>query len=323
MRARRAMSVSKGWIVKIVVIGGAGFIGSHVVDRLVAEGNEVHVVDTLVTGRRENVHPEAKFHGFDACDPRLADLFRAERFDAVNFQAFSDAGFHATDPPADVRNNLVAFVCTLEAMRAIPVRKLVYISSGGIVYGDCGSAGTARHEASNFDVRQPIISLKVACESYLKHYAGKFGYDYTVLRYSNVYGPRQRAFAGKPVVPVLVKAMLSGERPVLLDGGTQTRDFIYVKDVARANFLALTSGSGQTFNIASGVATSVRDLHDRIAALLGVASDPEVRPREADEIHANLMDITKAQNVLGFTPDYALEDGLRETVEHYRVDGVR
>lgn len=307
---------------KIAVIGGAGFIGSHVVDRFVAEGHEVHVIDSLITGRAANVNPGARFHEMDACDPRTADLFRAERFEAVNFQAFSDACFHATDPPADVRNNLVAFVSVLEYMRSIPVKKLIYISSGGIVYGDCGETSSPRHEKSNFDVRQPIISLKIAGESYLKHYAEKYGYDYTVLRYSNVYGPRQRAFAGKPVVPVFVKAMLAGKPPLLLDGGTQTRDFIYVKDVARANYLALTSGSGQTFNIASGVATTIRDLHDRLAALLDARAEPEVAPPAADEIHANLMDIAKARNVLGFTPDYSLDDGLRETVGHYRAEGI-
>ena len=307
---------------KIAVIGGAGFVGSHVVDRFVAEGHEVHVFDSLVTGRRENVNPGARLFELDVCDPKAGDLFRAERYEAVNFQAFSDAGFHPTDPPADVRNNLVAFISVLEYMKSIPVRKLVYISSGGIVYGDCGGREKLG-ETSNFDVREPFVSLKIAAEAYLKHYAARYGYDFTVLRYSNVYGPRQRALQGKPVVPVFAKAMLEGRRPVLVGGGEQTRDFIYVKDVARANYLALTSGSGQTFNIASGVAITIRRLHDLLAEALGVTSDPEIGPPAPGEIVTSLMGVGEASNVLGFSPDYTLEDGLRETAEYYRHHGVR
>lgn len=301
---------------KIAVIGGAGFIGSHVVDRYLEDEHEVHVLDKLFTGRREYLSSQARLIELDVACADIRALLEEERYDIVNFHAFSDGSLHGTRPDEDVRNNLVALIHVLDAMAGSTTKKFIYASSGGVGYGE----STIPHgESHRFDVRSPLGALRMAAESYINWYYERDQIPFTILRYANVYGPRQQSLGPRGLIPQLIREMMAGHPPVIYGNGEQTRDFIYVKDVARANLLALTSGAGHVFNIASQQETSVNTIFNTLATMMEFTQKPELASAGEDEIQHNVIDTEKAAKVLGFFPDYTLEDGLSETIEWFRA----
>ncbi len=301
----------------VLVTGGAGFIGSHIVDALVAAGYRVAVVDNLVRGKREYVHPAAHFHEADIRDAEaLARIFATEQPQAVIHQAaLVDVRESLRDPVGYAAVNVIGTLNLLEAGRAVGVRKFVFASTGGAVYGN--PAELPATEACPLGPLDPYGASKLASEYYIATYRHNYGLEYCLLRYANVYGPRQDAEGEGGVVAVFSARMLTGQQAIIHGDGLQTRDFVYVGDVAGANLLALTRGQG-IYNIGTGVPTDVNTIFRRLAEITGY-DRPEVHgPAKPGEVRHSYLDASRARAELGWTPTVDLAAGLAQTVAFFR-----
>jgi len=302
----------------ILVTGGAGFIGSHIVDAFIAAGYHVAVVDNLHTGKRENVNPAAVFHQVDIRDAAaLAAVFVAEMPVAVAHQAaLVDVRAALVDPITYAAVNVIGTLNLLEAARAAGcVRKFIFASTGGAIYGE--PAELPATEACPALPLDPYGVSKLACEHYIATYRHNFGLDYCILRYANVYGPRQDASGEAGVVAVFASRMLGGREAVINGDGMQDRDFVYVRDIARANVLALTHGSG-IYNVGTGVPTNINTLFQELARLTGYARPEQHGPAKPGEVYTSFLAAELAGRELGWTPETCLADGLAETVAFFR-----
>ncbi|NLS75979.1 MAG: NAD-dependent epimerase/dehydratase family protein, partial [Chloroflexi bacterium] len=286
---------------KILVTGGAGFIGSHVVDRFIAEGHDVVVVDNLSTGRRANLNPKATFYEMDLRSPQLAEVFERERPEAIDHHAAqAEVRRSVADPVFDAEVNILGSLNLLQNAAKYGVRKAIYISSGGAIYGE--------PEYMPCDEKHPVRPMspygvtKHTVEHYLYLYKQLHGLDYTVLRYANVYGPRQDPNGEAGVVAIFVGQMLNGGKPIIYGDGRQERDFVYVADCARANALALTRGEGEAFNIGSGVPLSVNGLFELLKQITGYAGEARYGSAKAGDILRIYLDASKAKRELGWEP---------------------
>ncbi len=302
---------------KILVTGGAGFIGSHVVEAFLSAGNEVCVVDDLSTGSRHNVAPGVRLHEVDIRDLRLNEVFEREKPEAVSHQAARANVRESFEKPvlyAEV--NVVGSVNVLECCRRNGVRKVIYASTGGAVYGEPQYLPvTEEHPVDPLD---PYGASKHHVEHYLKLYHANFGIAFTVLRYPNVYGPRQDPHGEAGVVAIFAGQMLNGDRPVINGSGEQQRDFVHVQDIARANLLALERGDGEILNIGSGVGTSVNTVFDILAQLTGYRETRAHGPAKKGEVSKIFLNAQAASRALGWTPRMSLEQGLASTVDYFR-----
>jgi len=302
---------------KIVVTGGAGFIGSHVVDAYVAAGHEVIVVDDLSTGHRENLNPRARFHALDIQDPRTAELLRDERPDVLNHHAAQmDVRRSVADPLFDARVNVLGTIHLLEAARQAGVHRIVFVSSGGAVYGEQETFPASESHATN--PLSPYGVSKRTGELYAYFYQAEYRLPFIALRYANVYGPRQDPHGEAGVVAIFTGKMLRGE-PVTVNGdGGQTRDYVFVGDVARANLLALEREVSGPVNIGTGVETDVNALARLLLEATGSRSEVRHGPAKAGEQRRSVVDARRASERLGWRPEVALRDGLRQTVAFFR-----
>jgi UDP-glucose 4-epimerase len=302
---------------KILVTGGAGFIGSNVVDAYVAAGHEVIVVDDLSAGKRSNVNPAATLHEVDIASPALVELVLAERPDVINHHAAQTSVRHSvSDPLDDCRRNILGSLNVIEAARQAGTGKLIYISSGGAIYGEPSTLPCPEDHPIVPD--SPYGASKHAPEHYLDIYHRLHGLNYSVLRYGNVYGPRQDPFGEAGVIAIFTAQMLAGQ-PVTINGsGDQERDFVYVGDVVRANLNLLTVGDGEAFNIGSGEGTSVNQIYDLIREATGSTLDAIHGPAKAGETFRIYLNIDKAATGLNWKPEVSLRDGLMQTVESLR-----
>ncbi len=293
---------------RAIVTGGAGFIGSHVVDALVARGDEVAVVDSLVHGRRENVPEGAALHVRDIREP-LDDLFDEVEPEAVfHLAAQADVRVSVEHPVEDAEVNVLGTVRILEAARRHGAQ-VVFASTGGAIYGEC--AEPAR-ETSPREPVSPYGTAKLAGEEYIQAYNRLHGTRHIALRYGNVYGPRQDPHGEAGVVAIFLGALARGEQATIFGDGLQTRDYVYVGDVARAT----TSTVGQDrgiFNVGTGKETSVVDLYELCARVAGSDTAAAHAPARLGELQRSFLDPTLAAEELGFTAMVGLEDGLRAT----------
>jgi UDP-glucose 4-epimerase len=303
---------------KILVTGGAGFIGSHVVDAYINAGHEVVVVDNLATGRRENLNPAARFYEVDICRPELEAVFATEQPQVVNHHAAQiDVRRSVSEPLYDAEVNILGSIRLLEYCRRYGVQQVIYSSTGGAVYGEpvylpCDEAHPIRpicqYGASKFTVEQ-----------YLYLYHELYSFKFTVLRYANVFGPRQDPHGEAGVVAIFIGKMLAGEQPVINGDGEQTRDFIYVADCARANIAALDNEqSALTVNIGTGVAASITEVYSQLAALTGYLRPPVFGPAKEGETRHIYLTADQAQQALGWQPAFNLQSGLAETVAFFK-----
>jgi UDP-glucose 4-epimerase len=303
--------------VRILVTGGAGFIGSHVVDSFIGAGHDVIVVDDLSTGRRSNLKGRATFYQMDVRSPELEELFQRERPDVVSHHAAQvDVRRSVADPLFDADVNVLGSLNLLECCRAHGVGKVIYSSSGGAVYGE--PAYLPCDEDHPIQPLAPYGASKYIVERYLYLYREVHGLDYTVLRYGNVYGPRQDPHGEAGVVAIFAGRMLRGATPVVNGSGEQERDFVYVEDCARANLLALERGSGGVFNLGSGVGTSINRVCDLLKAIIGYEGDAVHGPAKPGETFRIFLDAARARDELGWEPTVGLEEGLRRTVAYFR-----
>jgi UDP-glucose 4-epimerase len=303
---------------RTVVTGGAGFIGSHLVDRLIAAGHEVVVVDNLVTGKRSNLNPRVRFYQLDVGRPGFKSVLNSERPEVVFHQAAQMSVKVSTDRPRyDARVNVLALLNVLESCVAAGVRKIVFASSGA-TYGD--SASLPLHEDTPQRPESPYGISKLTGELYLNYYGRDHGLHYTILRYGNVYGPRQDAYGEAGVVAIFARQLLTGHIPVIHWDGEQVRDYVYVDDVAQANLLAATLGDERCYCIGTGAGTSVNQLYQLVCAAVGVAVAPARGPRRAGDLHAAYFDTQRARDELGWAPTLSLRDGVTRTVEWFRSE---
>ena len=303
-----------------LVTGGAGFIGSHVVDRLISDGFRVLVADNLATGRRENLHAGAAFFEIDVRSPRLADLFKRERPEVVfHLAAAASVSGSVRDPAKDARTNVMGSINVLQLSRRLGIERFVFSSTGGALYGE--PAYLPCDEAHPVRPLSPYGAAKSAVEGYVHTIAALGGFEATVLRYANVYGPRQDPHGEAGVVAIFARRMLDGRDVVIYGDGEQERDFVYVSDVVEANVKALAGPAGGVFNIGRGEGTSVNAVFGTLAAATGYARPPKHRPARAGDVSKIYLDVRKAREDLGWSAAVGLEAGLVATVESLRATG--
>jgi len=302
---------------RVLVTGGAGFIGSHTVDALVKGGHSVSVIDNLSTGLEENLNPKAKFHKVDIRDKGVAEIFRKEKPEAVfHFAAQMNLRRSLEDPIFDAESNVLGSLNLLECARKHGVRKFIFASSGGGIYGDASQIPTP--ESFPPAPISPYGLTKLTVEKYLEMWHQLHGLEYAALRYANVYGPRQNAKAEAGVIAIFIDKILRGESPRINGDGGQTRDYVYVDDVVGANLAALRSGVSGIFNIGTGVETSVNELFGKISGSLGSDVSASHGPAIKGEVLRSALDSTKARECLGWEPQTLLEEGIAATVEFFR-----
>ena len=304
---------------RILVTGGAGFNGSNVVDRYLADGHEVSVVDNLATGQRENVSPAASFHEVDITDAEaLGCVFAAARPEVVNHHAAQmDVRRSVREPVFDAITNIAGSINVIEAGLAVGTRRVIYSSTGGAVYGELEQIPAPESHPIN-PISQYGIS-KHTVEHYLRLYAANEGLEYVILRYANVYGPRQNPHGEAGVTAIFALKMLEGERPTIFGPGHKTRDYVFVEDVVAANALALARGTGEAVNIGTGVQTSDQQVYDTIAAAVGFGAPPVYSEERKGDIQHSALAIGHARDALGWTPQVGLAEGVRRTVEALRA----
>jgi UDP-glucose 4-epimerase len=305
-------------LLKALVTGGAGFIGSHIVDLLIEKGHDVAVVDSLVGGRRENVHSLARLHVEDIRSTRLADIVRAEQPEVIFHEAAQMSVKKSTDDPLyDADVNVRGLLNLLEAATASGVRKVVFASSGA-TYGNPDYL--PMDEQHPLRPASPYGITKMVAEHYLKYYATDRGLQYSALRYGNVYGPRQDAHGEAGVVAIFTTQLLSGQTPTIHWDGEQVRDYVYVGDVAAANVAAATAGDNATYCIGTGVGTSVNQIFAALTRALGVSVTPRRSERRAGDLRAAFFDTRRAAMELAWQAEITLEDGIGRTVEAFRAE---
>ncbi len=303
---------------KVLVTGGAGFIGSHVVDGYVGAGHEVLVVDNLSSGKRENLNPRARFVERDILDPATAQLIRDERPDVLNHHAAQiDVRRSVADPALDARTNVLGTLALLEAARQAGVKKVLFVSSGGAVYGE-QEAFPAPETHPTWPV-SPYGVSKRAGELYCNFYRAEYGLPFVAFRYANVYGPRQDPHGEAGVVAIFSGKML-GDEPITVNGdGMQTRDYVYVGDVARMSLLALQCDESGPVNVGTGVETDVNVLAQTLLEVSGSRSEIRHGPAKGGEQRRSVVDIRRAREVFGWQPNVPLREGLGRTVEFFRA----
>jgi UDP-glucose 4-epimerase len=297
---------------RALVTGGAGFIGSHVVDALLARGDEVHVLDDLSSGRRENVAAAAVFHEADIRDPDTA--LAAARPELVFHLAAQASVIVSVQRPADDADvNVLGTVRMLEAAREHGA-KLVFASTGGAIYGD------VPHPVEEDHPRAPVSpygTAKLAGEEYVLTWNRLYATQHVILRYGNVYGPRQDPHGEAGVVAIFLQKVARGEVPTIFGDGSQVRDYVYVRDVARAT-LAAVDAEPDVFNVGSGSGSSLLELVEKMREAVGRPFPVEHAPERIGELHHIELDVTRAARQLGWQPETPLEDGLREAWEYFR-----
>jgi UDP-glucose 4-epimerase len=304
---------------KILVTGGAGFIGSHVVNAFIEDGHEVVIIDDLSTGRQSNLNPAARFYQVDIRDPHLEEIFRIEKPDVISHHAAQmDVRRSVAEPLFDADVNILGSLKLIEYAKKYPVKKFIYISTGGAVYGE--------PEYLPCDENHPINPIcqygasKHTVEHYLYMYHVNYGLKYTVLRYPNVYGPRQDPHGEAGVVAIFCGKMLAGE-PVTINGdGEQTRDYVYVGDCARANVMVADENQASgIYNLGTGKGTSVNEIFAGLRDIIGYQLAPVYGPAKVGETRFIYLSADKAAQELGWQPTMPLAEGLRKTVDYFRV----
>jgi UDP-glucose 4-epimerase len=293
---------------RAIVTGGAGFIGSHVADALLARGDEVHVLDDLSKGKRENVPAGAEVHAADIRSPDA--VFDTVQPDAVlHLAAQADVRSSVERPDHDADVNVLGTVRILEAARRHDA-KIVFSSTGGAIYGECDRP--APEDSPRLPLA-PYGTSKLAGEEYLATWNRLYGTSHVSLRFGNVYGPRQEPHGEAGVVAIFMGLLREGGTPKIFGDGTQTRDYVYVGDVARAALLSLDTAGGGVFNVGTGAETSVLELYDAIQRASGIEREATFAPARLGELQRSVLDVSLAARELGWKPERPLADGLAET----------
>ena len=302
---------------KILVTGGAGFIASHITDAFITAGHHVAVVDDLSSGRRENLHPQARFYPLDVQAPGIAEVFERETPEVLcHHAAQMDVRRSVADPLFDARVNLLGLLNLMEHGRRHGLKRVLLASTGGAIYGEQVTFPAPETHATA--PLSPYGVAKLASERYLFFYHATYGISYAAMRYANVYGPRQNPHGEAGVVAIFAEKLLRGEQPVINGDGRQTRDYVYVGDLVRANLALLESDFTGALNLGTGVETDVNTIYRLLTRLCGSAAPERHGPAKSGEQLRSVLDSGLAQRLIGWRPQVSLEDGLRETVTFFR-----
>ncbi len=310
---------------KILVTGGAGFIASHLVDRLIKEGHKVVIIDNLSTGRKENINPKAKFYKLDIQSPTVADVFKKEKPEIVfHLAAQIDVRKSVEDPLEDAKTNILGSLNIIQsfynsrklASNSRKLVKFIFASTGGAIYGDADIIPTPENYPE-FPL-SPYGICKLTVEKYLNYYYKVFGLPYVALRYANVYGPRQNSKGEAGVIAIFCDKMLAGQQPVINGTGRQTRDFVFVDDVVEANILAMKSKKIGIYNIGTSQETNINTIFRQLKKLTGSQCKEEHLPPKPGEQKKSCLDFKKAKKELGWQPSINLDKGLKITVDYFK-----
>ncbi len=302
---------------RIVVTGGAGFIGSHLCDALIEIGHEVHIIDDLSAGFRENVNPRATFHQIDIRSDDAASLLASIECEVlVHHAAQMDVRKSVADPAFDADVNIGGLLNLMESGRKSGLRKVIFASTGGAIYGD--PEYTPQDERHPLRPLSPYGIAKLCSEKYLAFYHHAYGIEYIALRYGNVYGPRQNPHGEAGVVAIFSERMLADEAVFINGTGKQTRDYVFVKDVVRANLLALMHSNSDIFNIGTGIETNVIELFTTIRNEIDPSIVENYREGQPGEQLRSVLAFRKASEHLGWSPEVDVATGLKETVQWFK-----
>ncbi len=298
---------------KYLVTGGAGFVGSHLVDRLLNEGHEAVIIDDLSTGKKEYINPQARFYKVDICDEKLEDIFKEEKFDYVfHLAAQADVRVSIYNPKLDNKINVLGSLNVFENAFKNKVKKIVFFSTGGAIYGNVSEPA---HEESLPNPDSPYAVNKYSAEKLLKIFSKIHNVDYIILRPANIYGPRQYKGCDGAAIATFTSNVLNGIENKIYGDGLQTRDFIFVEDVINLSQKAMHSEKKGVFNVSTGQKSAILDVIKIIGKVFGKEVKYRFEPERPGEVRNSVLDASKARQELNWEPKYNLEEGLKKTFE--------
>ena len=302
---------------KILVTGGAGFIGSQVADSLIDEGHDVVIADDLSTGFERNINPKARFLKINICDDSLLKIFKSEKFDVVNHHAAQiDVRKSVADPKFDANTNIIGTLNLLENCIKTGVKKFMFASTGGAIYGE-----QKYFPADENHPQSPVSPYgisKLAIEKYLYYYFIQHRLAFTILRYANIYGPRQNPFGEAGVVAIFVNKLLNNQQPVINGDGRQTRDYVFVQDAVKANLLILNTTESEIYNVGTGIETSVSQLFSELINITGNKMKEKHGPSAPGEQQRSVISSEKIYKKTRWKPSTSIHDGLKKTVIYFQ-----
>ncbi|MBI4652286.1 NAD-dependent epimerase/dehydratase family protein [Candidatus Desantisbacteria bacterium] len=301
----------------ILVTGGAGFIASNIVDQYIAMGHRVIIIDNLYSGFKRNLNPKAVFYEMDIRDKNLEKIFEDEKIEIVNHHAAQIDVRHSVEKPEyDAQVNIIGAINLLECSKKYKIRKIIYSSTGGAVYGEPEYLPADEEHPVNPECHYGVSKYTV--ENYIKLYHRLYNIDYTIFRYPNIFGPRQNPYGEAGVNAIFIGQMIKGTIPVIFGDGNQLRDYLYVEDVVKANTMVLSAGSNKTYNLGTGVGTSVNKIYQILQNILKFPN-PQIHaePRKG-EIEKIYLDSSLIFKELGWKASVSYEDGLKKTIEYFK-----
>jgi UDP-glucose 4-epimerase len=303
---------------KILVTGGAGFIGSSIVDAVIEKKHSVVVLDNLSSGKKENINKKAKFYKADVCDKKkVEEIFKQEKPQTVIHHAAQiDVRKSVADPIFDINVNIIGSINILSACVQAKTKKVIFASSGGTIYGECKAL--APKEDSMPNPLSPYGIAKNSVENYIKFYSEIYGVEYTILRYGNVFGPRQDPHGETGVVAIFAQRMLKNEEIMVFGDGKQMRDYVFVSDVVDANIRSLTKGKNEVINIGTAKTTSVNKLVEVMSKVSGYKKKAIRKPKRDGELFKSFLNINKAEKVLKWIPKISLNKGIKITMDYFK-----
>ena len=302
---------------KILVTGAAGFIASQIADAFISEGHEVCIIDNLSTGNEKNINPKAKFYKLSINDPEVLNIFQKEKFDVVNHHAAQiDVRKSVSDPIFDANVNILGTINLLQSCVKTGVKKFTFASTGGAIYGE--------QEYFPADENHPVNPVspygitKLTIEKYLFFYKKEYGLNYTVLRYANVYGPRQNPLGEAGVVAIFVNKLLNNENPTINGIGKQTRDYVFVQDVVKANLLTVNDDTSTIYNIGTGIETNVNEVFTKLNNLAGGIAEEKHGPAAKGEQLRSVISSEKIFKKFNWKPSVKIDEGLKITFDYFK-----
>jgi UDP-glucose 4-epimerase len=301
----------------ILITGGAGFIASHIADAYIAEGHNIVIVDNLSGGVLENINPKARFYQLDIRNEKLEDVFQKEKIDIVNHLAAQmDVRRSVDDPKFDASVNVLGGLNLFECARKHGVKKIIFSSTGGAIYGE--QDYFPADEEHPMRPLSPYGITKLCTEKYLFFYKAVHGINHVILRYANVYGPRQNPHGEAGVVAIFCSKMLKGEKPIINGDGKQTRDYTFVSDVVKANLLALKHDGSAIYNVGTSIESDVNKLFYELRSHLNPSCPEQHAPAKAGEQQRSVISYKKIEQELGWHPTVQVDEGLRLTAEYFK-----
>jgi UDP-glucose 4-epimerase len=304
----------------ILITGGAGFIASNIADAYLAAGHSVTIIDNLSSGNKKNLPKPAKFYQIDLRSAtEVEKVFAESKFDIVNHHAAQiDVRKSVANPVFDAEVNIIGIINLLELCRKYPIQKFIFASTGGAIYGE--GIQLPADESHPVNPECPYAVAKRTAELYIELYSRLHKLNYLILRYPNVYGPRQNPKGEAGVNAIFIGQMLQGKTPTIYGDGTQVRDYLFVGDVVQANLIALTHTKNGTFNLGWGIGTSVNEIYQQLQKIIGFPNSVNYAPARAGEIQRIYLNSQKAQTELGWKPQYDFATGLQKTVDWFRAN---